>query len=371
MKINEFSKRFTGGISVATAIGIAVLGLGLLTKSPVVSQGVRDGLEVCGGVLIPSLFPFMVLCSFLSQTKYARILSMPLSPVTTRIFKLPAECGVIVLLSLIGGYPVGAKMISGLLEQGRIDKATAERMLCFCVNSGPSFLITAVGAGLLFNKTAGIVLFAVQTITTLIIGWIVSIHIKRPISKQTLKVYGNPAESIVSAVTGATTSMLAMCSFAVLFSGLLALFKSSGIVQTISGVFQMNSNVINAVLSGVMEVTSGSIAAADIGGRGGFALISAIVSFSGLSVIFQIASCFSNAKINLRPFILSRCVHAGISSIISIFIYKYIPADIPAWLSSSRPEFHADNSTVLFSVCLLGMCTIFTLSLIKFTDNKK
>lgn len=153
-------------LPMMTAVGIALLAVGLLADAAAVSEGVRRGLEVCGGVLIPSLFPFMALSGFLSITEYGRILSAPLRAVTTRIYKLPGDLGVIVLLSMIGGYPVGAKMIAGLLERGRIDRETASRMLCFCVNSGPSFLISAVGVGMFRDRSAGVILFATQTIAT-------------------------------------------------------------------------------------------------------------------------------------------------------------------------------------------------------------
>jgi len=53
-------------------------------------------------------------------------------------------------------------------------------MMCFCVNSGPSFLIAAVGAGMLSSQRAGIILFATQTLATVLIGAAVSFGAKAP-----------------------------------------------------------------------------------------------------------------------------------------------------------------------------------------------
>ena len=115
------------------------------------AQGARDGLTLCAGVVIPSLFPFVVLACFLTNSGLGELISRPLSPITRYILKLPSSCGCAVIMSMLGGYPVGAKMISGLLEQKKIDKAQASRMLCFCVNAGPAFLIGTVGLSMLLS----------------------------------------------------------------------------------------------------------------------------------------------------------------------------------------------------------------------------
>ena len=78
--------------------------------------------------------------------------------------------GSVVLLSLIGGYPMGAKSIAGLLEQGRLDRATAQRMLPFCCCAGPSFIITAVGSGMFGSAQAGILLYLVQLFVSILLG---------------------------------------------------------------------------------------------------------------------------------------------------------------------------------------------------------
>lgn len=366
----RFYRRYLRALPVMTAVGIAALAVGMLAESAAVAQGVRRGLEVCAGVLIPSLFPFMALCGFLSITDYARILSIPLTPLTTRVFKLPKELGVVVLLSLVGGYPVGAKMIASLLEQRRISRETAERMLCFCVNSGPSFLITAVGAGLFLNRTVGVILFATQTAATLLIGWIVSLRVPMPTGKAAPPAGQSAGPAVVAAVSGAIGAMLAMCAFAVLFSGLLALLGTSGASAWLAAVLRVDQAVVAAVMSGFLEVTAGCIAASGIGGTAGFALVSAMVSFGGLSVLFQIVSCFDGQPVRFRPLLLARCAHMGISTAMAVPLYRLLCADQATWLSAQPPALHTDSRTTLLSVCLLGMSAIFTLSIEKISCSK-
>ena len=120
----------------------------LIMDGQTVSKGVVSGIELCLKTVIPSLFCFMVLTGFLLQSGLYRLLSVPLSPVTKHLFFLPSELGSVVLLSLIGGYPMGAKSIADLLNQHRIEPGCAQRMLLYCCCAGPSFIITAVGYGM-------------------------------------------------------------------------------------------------------------------------------------------------------------------------------------------------------------------------------
>lgn len=347
-----------------TAIGVAVIGVGLISQSAAVSQGIQNGLKVCAGVLIPSLFPFMVLSSFLSLTSAANILSIPFAPITTRLFKLPRELGAVVLLSLVGGYPVGAKSISLLLSQGKITKATAERMLCFCVNSGPSFLVTAVGVGMLASKTAGIILFLSQTAATLLIGVLVSLRAKVLPAKSEVGCM-KADEAFVTAVSTASSSIIAMCSFAILFSGILAFISASGFIARISQISGVEEGLTKAVISGILEVTSGCANSAQLGGLTAFVMISAAASFGGLSVLFQIMSCFRENPVSFRPLIASRIFHILLSNIIAIPSYKVFFAVHDVFAASGRPIVHTSTHSLLMSICLLCMCAIVTLSTAK------
>jgi sporulation integral membrane protein YlbJ len=339
-------------LPVLTALALAALGLGFVREGAAVAEGVRRGLTVCGNILIPSLFPFMALSVFLAGTEYGRVLSRPLWPVTTRLLRLPGELGVVVLLSLIGGYPVGAKMVAALLEEGRVDRATAERMLCFCVNAGPPFVITAVGAGMFASAKTGMILFASQTAATLLIGFLVSRRAKSRERKRLPPLSADKAAVFVQAVNSAASGMFAMCAFAILFSGVLALANSF-----------TDNTIVRGLLAGLLEVTAGSSAASRLGGLGGFVLTSCVLSFGGCSVLFQIMSCFRGLAISFRPFLLSRAAHMGLAAAIALPLYLLLGESAPVWLARTPPTLYATSGTALLSVCLLAMCAILTLNI--------
>lgn len=348
----------TKGTAYMTALLALLLGVGLLANSAAVGEGIRRGLEVCAGALIPALFPFMVLCCFLTRTDAARILSIPLTPLTTGLLRLPKELGATVLLSLIGGYPVGAKMIANLLKEGEIDQTMAERMLCFCVNASPSFLISAVGVGMLGSRRAGVLLLTAQTAATLIVGAVTALRAPRPPKTRATAKSAGAMAAFVAAVGDASSSMLGMCAFAVLFAGLLSLLSAAGLPLWLARALRMPLPVAEAGLAGLLEVTGGCMAAAELGGEATVILLSLCCSFGGLSVIFQIISCFDRLRIRFRPFLLSRGMHCILAGAISLFLFRRESQNVDAMLSTATPILKSDSRTWLITICLLGMCTI-------------
>ena len=109
----------------------------LLFRSKEISGGIVLSVDLCLYTVLPSLFGMMVVSNLVVSSKIFTKLLSPFSAVTRYLFKLPAKLTSVLLISFIGGYPVGAKIIDGLYRDGAIDLKTAERMLSFCVNAGP------------------------------------------------------------------------------------------------------------------------------------------------------------------------------------------------------------------------------------------
>lgn len=143
---------------------------GLLWKTQEVSDGVREGLTRCAAVVIPSLFPFMILAGLISASRVGTVLSRWIARPAGWLIGLPDSLGAVFLMSFVGGYPVGARMLASMLERREIDRDTAAAALCLCVNAGPSFLISAVGAGMFGSRRAGAFLLIAQVCSALVVG---------------------------------------------------------------------------------------------------------------------------------------------------------------------------------------------------------
>lgn len=331
----------------------------LIVDGQTVSKGVVSGIELCLKTVIPSLFCFMVLTGFLLQSGLYRLLSVPLSPITKHLFFLPPELGSVVLLSLIGGYPMGAKSIADLLNQHRIEPGCAQRMLLYCCCAGPSFIITAVGYGMFGSYQAGFVLYLVQLITSLIFAVVTGVFARRKKQKQVLACFA-PAntpkpflpfgQAFVSAVSGAVSSLAQMCGFIILFRA---------VSEAAANLFQ--NRFLSCILLGSLEVTNGCLLSGTL--PLGILFASCFLSFGGFSVIAQLAGFLKDTTLSTRPFLAARALHAVCSSFLVFCYLKLFPQTAAVFSSSSQPLPISNENTPLLTGCLIMMSILFLFEL--------
>ena len=68
-----------------------------------------------------------------------------------------------------------------LYENGQCSKTEAERLLAFCNNSGPAFILGVVGTGIFASSRAGLLLYLAHIAASLCVG---------PVSYTHLATYG-------------------------------------------------------------------------------------------------------------------------------------------------------------------------------------
>lgn len=104
----------------------------------------REGIALWANNLVPTLLPFLIATELLSKTDLVQIFGRFLTKWMRPLFNVPGEAGFAFLMGIISGYPVGAKIITDFRKQNICTKEEAERMLAFCNNSGPLFIIATV-----------------------------------------------------------------------------------------------------------------------------------------------------------------------------------------------------------------------------------
>ncbi|MCI8649547.1 MAG: hypothetical protein HFG20_05460 [Anaerotruncus sp.] len=353
-------RRFNGCWTLL-ACGTAV---GLLWKTNEVSSGVRQGLISCSNVVIPALFPFMILAGLIAATPVGGLLSKLLYPLTGRLAGMPHALGSVLLMSFLGGFPVGARMLSELYQRREISRDACQRALCCCVNAGPSFLISAVGAGMLGSRQAGVFLLLAQLLSALAIGTAV-FWPYRQTPAQSKRPSTADGGGFVQAVQGAAAGMLGICAFVVAFSALSALLRALGILPFAAALLgqlfpRLGSSFFDAALTGLLEVTNGCVAAAQLHTREGFILCAFLVSFSSFSILFQIRSCFpADTDLSFAMFYRSRLAHGLLSALLAGLFWRWLPVQVLSAIASSvQPVPVATPNRFISSICLVCMCTI-------------
>ncbi|MDR2655861.1 MAG: hypothetical protein LBC56_07345 [Oscillospiraceae bacterium] len=325
--------------------------------------GVSEGLDVCVSVIIPSLFPFMIFSSFLLNSGIAAKISKFFAYPAVKILKLPEAAAAPFLLSLIGGFPVGAKLVNQLRRDKILSRREARRMALYCVGAGPAFLITAVGAKMLGSARLGLMLFAAQTCASVVLAVFCGIGEKLPAEKQHEAV--NPAfpqsgfsASLVDAALSSLRAMAAVCAFVTVFSALMSILSRSRVLAfVLSALPEELRAFAEALICGILEVTRGCLLAAKLPGFWKYPLICFMLSFSGFSVIFQIFANSPHIKIQPLPFILARLAHGTVSTGIFLLLLRIFPAAARVSLSgdSYTPRLSGSGpaSFMLFIMALL------------------
>lgn len=316
-------------------------------------KGAAEGIDCCLNILVPSLFPFMFLSSFAVMYGISDRLGKLLSPVTGILFNLPADAGVTILLSLVGGFPVGAVGINSLYKQGSLTQKQAQRMLCFCVNSGPGFLISVVGSRLYSSETAGIILTCAQITVSLLTGIVLGqlSRKKEPLtvsrSQKTTKLPF--ADSFISACRSACAGIAGLCSMVVLFSAFTELTHAFMHIDT--------GSAAGIIFRAVCEVTDGCIAIAE--NRLPIYLAALCAGFGGLCVHFQIFAALSEVRVSKWRFTLARAVNGILCAATVYLICRLVPSASEVFSNIDKASFAVSSDTYHGSAALLTASVLF------------
>lgn len=335
-------------VSIPSSVLLGILCIMMLIRGEAVRLGAFNGLLSCGQIIIPSLYLFMAVSGLIAHSSAGEMLARPLAPLTRYVFRLPSCMGPTIVLSCIGGYPLGAKNIADLLDEGRISQKDAERALCFCCNAGPSFVVTAIGTGGLGSTRSGIILLFAHLFSALLIGTLLSIRKSVPEKESARRTALSFPEALITGVNNATTGIFSICAFVIFFSAFGALLDASGLSSL------PNGKVIRCIILGLLEVTTGCMEAASLPGQWPILLIPVFLSFAGCSILFQIRAILADYKLHFGRFFLCRILHAGMT--LSIFYPMLLKTESPvgAFASESIPvACHTPNTPVITLLLLL------------------
>lgn len=299
-------------------------------------DGATRGLLISANVIIPSLFPFTVIILMLSRylTKFNNRL---LNKICYLIFGKKIKMFLIFALSIIGGYPIGAKLIGELISRKEIDSKYANNMLIYCVNAGPAFVITAIGCTILNSKEIGIILYCSHIFSSIILAIICGIVFKKQETYDSSNTIPYISSNIfIECVSDATASIIKICSLVIFFSSL--------------------NNCIDYVvcdLSILKHITLFTEVTSAVSRYKNIYLISFILGFSGLSIWFQIFS-LSNFKINYFKFVLGRILHGSISVVVTKILLQIFKTNVPTYSNGDFfGQLHYNDFSIQISIFVM------------------
>ena len=286
-------------ITSAAAFLLLVLFAAVFLSSPArFGQSVLNGLMLWLSAIVPTALPLLVVLSLMVRSPAFFAVTKRLSPFAEKLFRIPGAGAGAMLLSLLSGYPAGARTVAELASEGRLQKGDVFYTACLASTSGPAFCLGAAAA-MFGSPAAGMVLFGSHLLAVWSAGFLLprlTRHKANPMPPPLPKAREPFSALLISAVQ----AVLSVGALIALFFCLKEMLFS--ILPPLSGYGE-------GVLSGLLEVTAGVSALANLKTPLSLALAAAEVSFGGLCVNAQQLSFLAGTGVKMLPFLLVKCAH--------------------------------------------------------------
>lgn len=262
--------------------------------------GAINGLRLCASAVIPSLFPFFVV---------TRIITTNISKL--RLFRAKSKFFLPLMISFLGGYPVGVSTVTSMYESGNLDKRDAEQALAFCNNSGPGFFVGMIGTIVLGSVKMGLMLYFIHVCSALFCAKI----FKKDSIDYTIKRVKIPetsfSQTFTKAINASCEAILQVSAMVVFFSVLSEILRALQVLQYLP-------DDAEALICGILEVTSG--VAKLKGSSNAFVLCAFLMGWGGFCVHMQ-AMCLWQ-KVGLKPkyYFFSKLLHGLLSAFFALVL---------------------------------------------------
>ena len=256
----------------------------------ITAKGMEDGLDLLIHQIIPSLYPFIFLTTFM---KYHA------SRMTHSNFFL-------FFLGCLSGYPLGAKVIAD--HHDAVGPLPPQSLLLICNNPSPAYMISFVGLHCLGDPSLGLKMYLSLLFGNVVIAFLLLPILKEPFAVKkspplhTCSLPFPPFEKLMAEVFSV---LLNLSGYTLLFSVLSAFIKALPFLPTFFA----------GILAGFLEMTTGveNIAASPVSLQTKVILITEIISFGGLSVIGQTQNMIQNTPLSIKKYMADKIAASAVS----------------------------------------------------------
>ncbi|MGB4438491.1 MAG: hypothetical protein WBJ13_04540 [Sedimentibacter sp.] len=293
-----------------------------IMKPEIVSEGAFNGLKIWVYNIIPFLFPMSILSNILLQYNFLYSLFGRMSSISNKMFKNKYAL-IPFFISFISGYPSGAMAVNIMANNKRVNETEANYLVVFANDCSFQFIAGAVAFSMLGNFSLYKYIAIPHFLGAIILSLLMvkneprlSVNMK---AKQKSVTFN---EAFSNAIYKSVTGILSVGGVIVIFSVFSNFFDNS--IESLTLLLSLNSNMSHIVYSlfvGFLEVTNGcSIISSSpfVPMEIKLTVINFLISFSGMSVIFQTMAVINEFDFNIKSYIGYKFIHGIISSLICI-----------------------------------------------------
>ena len=329
------------------AIIFMIFAICLLLFSKNNLTAVKNGLTLWATSVVPSLFPFFITTELLLHTNIIHFLGKLLNKFMKPLFNIRGEGSFGLIMGIISGYPVGAKIACDFREKNICTKSECERLLSFTNNSGPLFIVGTVGISMFGNTTIGILLLITHILASITVGIIfrfwkakddkkyVSQNNNINTSTNINVNLSNLGQILSESIMKSLSTIFMIGGFIIIFSSIISILKSSGILSTLSNIikplfdmFNISSELTTPFITGLLEITNGISQICNIHLKSisiSIIFCAFLLGFGGISVLLQVLSITSKTDLSIKPYIYGKLLHGLIAAFYAFIFIQTIP----------------------------------------------
>lgn len=291
-----------------------------------------EGIKLFALTVMPSLLPFFFLTGLLTKIADFNKMVKAFSPISSLLFNASGISVYIFLMSILSGYPVGARITYDLRKNGVISQKDATVMSIFCSTSGPLFVIGAVGTGMFQDKRVGFIIYLSHILSAILSGIIFRFLGEKPQKNGELLPQNNTGNILYESIYDAVISVMIVGGFVSIFYVLSKVLCDFNLLKPLIFVFSKifspiskNFDYSSFFCQGLIECTRGINLLSSYKNAFSYSLATSLISFGGISIIMQSVIYLSRSKIKTWLFLIGKITQMLLSFTVSFILFNLIP----------------------------------------------
>lgn len=309
----------------------------------------KEGLLLWYTANVPSLLPFMITVNILMGLKAVEFFGILFEPFMAPLFNVNGNGSFPFIAGMTSGYPMGAKITSKLRQENLVSRVEAQRLLSFANNSGPLFILGAVGVGMFKNASVGYFLMLIHYLAAIINGLMFKYYGKEKAKSvrrgrgmllndalEKMRVErirdGRSFTLILSeSLMDSMTSIVNIGGYIMLFFvvvkaleivNIISVFES--LLYPIIKMLHISPEMFNGLFYGIFEITGGAGKLSVLPlSRPVVLLTGFILSFGGFSIHAQSSNFISKTDISIPIYLLSKLSHGLLTALLGYILYPF------------------------------------------------
>jgi len=310
-----------------------------------------NGAKLFAYKVFPTMFPFTLLLNIIIAYDGIYIYSKVFGKLLCKPLRLPSKCSLVLIISFLCGYPMGAQYCCELLEKKEINISIASRLINIATNCSPLFLVGTIGESMLGSSHYGYILLLSSYIGCFAMGLILPaspMFQESKNNKNHVFQKQNIGSVLKNSVENSITSSLLVLGFVTIFSVLLGIIKNTAVFSAVN-----NNIVLGSLILGSIEMTNGcnlvSMSSLNIDLK--LMLFSFFTSFGGLCVIAQTYAYTSHHNFSLFKYIYRKVIQGIISSFATLILLKI--SNYSIFTVNQKNYIAFTNSNILILILIL------------------